>query len=237
MPDTKHGRSPAKVAVLIPALNEETSLPLVLADIPADVVDDVIVTDNGSRDNTAAVAQTGGAHVVQEPCRGYGSACLAGITALPKDTSVVVFLDADYSDYPEEMKLLIDPILEDRADLVIGSRMLDGRGRDVLFPQAYWGNKLAVFLIRWFWGFQYTDLGPFRAIRRASLDTLGMRDRNFGWTVEMQIRAIERGLRIEERSVRYRRRVGASKISGTLSGTIKAGWKILYTIFRLRFVG
>ncbi len=226
------GRPGSRVAVIIPALNEESSILLVLRDIPADAVADVLVVDNGSTDDTARVAAEHGARVVSEPRRGYGAACLAGIAALPAQVEVVVFLDADYSDYPEEMTALLEPIERDEADLVVGSRMAGGAGRRVLPPQSYWGNRLAVFLIRLIWGFRYTDLGPFRAIRRDALERLGMADRNFGWTVEMQVRALEEGLRVVERPVRYRKRIGVSKITGTVSGTIRAGTKILWTILR-----
>ncbi len=220
---------PPSIAVIIPALNEEKSLPLVLAALPK--VDDVIVVDNGSTDGTAAVAAAGGARVVSEPRRGYGSACLAGIAAL-RDPEIVVFVDADFSDHPEELPNLVAPIAEGRADMVIGSRALGNREKGALLPQARFGNMLACFLMRVIYGHRYTDLGPFRAIRFESLRKIGMRDRNFGWTVEMQIRALRHGLRVTEVPVSYRKRVGVSKITGTLSGTIRAGYKILYTIFR-----
>jgi hypothetical protein len=218
-----------KVAVVIPALNEERSLPLVLAALPP--VDDVVVVDNGSRDRTAEVARAAGARVVEEARRGYGGACLAGIAAL-RNPEVVVFVDADFSDHPEELPLLVGPIERGEADLVIGSRALGQREKGALLPQARFGNALACFLIRLLYGHRYTDLGPFRAIRFDSLRKIGMRDRNFGWTVEMQIRALRHGLRVAEVPVRYRRRVGVSKITGTISGTVRAGYKILYTIFR-----
>lgn len=218
-----------RIAVVIPALNEEKSLPLVLAALPK--VDDVVVVDNGSTDRTAEVARAGGARVVSEPRRGYGSACLAGIAAL-RDPEIVVFVDADFSDHPDELPGLVAPIVEGRADMVIGSRAIGNREKGALLPQARFGNMLACFLMRVLYGHRYTDLGPFRAIRFESLKTIGMRDRNFGWTVEMQIRALRHGLRVTEVPVSYRKRVGVSKITGTLSGTIRAGYKILYTIFR-----
>ncbi|MCC6738107.1 MAG: glycosyltransferase family 2 protein [Planctomycetia bacterium] len=219
----------ARIAVVIPALNEEKSLPLVLAALPK--VDDVVVVDNGSTDGTAVAARAGGARVVSEPRRGYGSACLAGIAAL-RDPDVVVFVDADFSDHPDELPNVVAPILEGRADMVIGSRALGNREKGALLPQARFGNMLACFLMRVLYGHRYTDLGPFRAIRFDSLKKIGMRDRNFGWTVEMQIRALRHGLRVCEVPVSYRKRVGVSKITGTVSGTIRAGYKILYTIFR-----
>jgi hypothetical protein len=225
---------PPTVAVVIPALNEEASLPLVLADIPRELAGTVIVVDNGSHDCTAEVARTGGGIVVREPERGYGAACLRGLAELanrpegPPD--IVVFLDADYSDHPDEMPDVLRPILDDRADLVIGSRLIGRRERGAMPPQSVWGNRLACFLMRLLFGARYTDLGPFRAIRWDCLERLGMCDRNFGWTVEMQIKAARQKLRVAEVPVSYRRRIGASKISGTLSGTIKAGSKILYLI-------
>ncbi len=222
-----------KVAVVIPAFNEEASIPLVLGAIPPGLASEVIVVDNASTDRTAEAAQAAGARVVRETRRGYGSACLRGIAELPPEVECVVFLDADFSDHPEEMATLVEPIERGEADLVVGSRLLGLREPGALLPQAYFGNRLACFLIRLFWGFRYTDLGPFRAVRRTALERLEMKDRNFGWTVEMQVRAIQEGLRIAERPVSYRRRVGVSKITGTVTGTFKAGCKILYTIGKL----
>lgn len=214
---------------MIPALNEERSLPLVLAALP--VVARVIVVDNGSTDATAAVAEEGGATVVSEPRKGYGSACLAGLAALRKDPPLVVaFVDADYSDHPEQLSKLTDPILRGEADFVLGSRLLGDRELGAMPPQSVWGNRLACLLMRLLWRTNYTDLGPFRALRWESLESLAMGDKNYGWTIEMQIKAAERQLRVMEVPVPYRRRVGVSKISGTLSGTIKAGSKILFTI-------
>jgi glycosyltransferase involved in cell wall biosynthesis len=220
-----------RVAVVIPALNEERSLPLVLAEIPRGAADAVFVVDNGSTDGTARVAREGGAAVVSEPRRGYGSACLAGIAAAA-DSDVIVFLDADHSDYPEEMTLLLEPIRDGRADLVIGSRTLGTREKGALAPQAALGNQITTFLIRLLYRRRYTDLGPFKAIRTESLRALGMRDRGYGWNVEMQIRAIRKGLRVLEVPVSYRKRIGESKISGTLRGTIGAGSKMVFTVFR-----
>ncbi len=218
------------IAVIIPALNEEQALPLVLADLPAGV-DQVVVVDNGSTDRTAEVAERAGVRVVEEPRRGYGAACLRGLAAVgPCD--VVVFLDGDRSDYPEELPRLIEPIARGEADFVLGSRLLGRRQAGAMPPQSAWGNRLACLLMRIFFGVHYTDLGPFRAIRRHALERLGMRDAGFGWTVEMQIKAARAGLRIRETPVSYRRRVGRSKISGTFQGTLQAGYKILATIFR-----
>jgi glycosyltransferase involved in cell wall biosynthesis len=218
------------VGVIIPALNEEQALPAVLAELPPGV-DEVLVVDNGSTDRTAEVARQAGARVVREPRRGYGSACLCGLSHLGCH-DVVVFLDGDRSDHPEALPRLIQPIADHRADLVLGSRLLGDREEGAMPPQSVWGNRLACFLMRWLFRVRYTDLGPFRAIRRDALERLAMRDRNFGWTVEMQIKAARAGLRIREIPLPYRRRIGQSKISGTLKGTLLAGYKILATIFR-----
>jgi glycosyltransferase involved in cell wall biosynthesis len=222
---------PAVIVVLIPALNEEQSIELVLKSVSRTLVCRTVVIDNGSSDRTSEIAARSGAQVVLEPQRGYGSACLTGIKALPADTEIVVFLDADYSDFPEEIEALVRPILEHRADLVIGTRM-HSQARAALTLQQRWGNWLAVHFMRHFWSCNYTDLGPFRAVRRSSLEMLSMSDRNFGWTVEMQIKAVLCGLRVLEVPVRYRLRIGKSKVSGTIKGVILAGSKILYTIFR-----
>jgi glycosyltransferase involved in cell wall biosynthesis len=224
------------VSVLIPALNEEASLPLVLRDLPVGQVNDVLVVDNGSHDHTAEVARAAGARVVQEPRRGYGAACLSGLADLARrpegPPDIVVFLDADYSDHPEELSYLVRPILDDRFDLVLGSRLTGRREPGAMPPQSVWGNRLACVLMRLFFGARYTDLGPFRAIRWTALEQLGMVDQNYGWTVEMQIKAARLGLRVLEVPVSYRRRIGTSKISGTVRGTILAGSKILYLIAR-----
>jgi glycosyltransferase involved in cell wall biosynthesis len=218
------------VAVIIPALNEEQAIGRVLQDIPRGSANQVIVVDNGSTDATAAVARSRGATVLCEAERGYGAACLAGLNALDPLTNVVVFLDADYSDYPEEMEALLAPIFANEADLMIGSRTRHGSANSALSRQQIWGNRLATTLIRWRFGHRFTDLGPFRAIRRDALEALGMKDRGYGWTVEMQVKAMRAGLRVTEVPVRYRPRIGQSKISGTLRGAVSAGVKILYTI-------
>lgn len=228
-------REGKRIGVVIPARNEEGAIGLVLADLP-DWVDTVVVADNGSNDRTAAVARAAGAIVVHEPQPGYGAACLAGIAALPR-VDIVVFADGDRSDYVEDMAAIVDPILIDpklagAADLVIGSRALGGREAGSMTVPQVFGNWLATRLIRLIWGVRYTDLGPFRAISRPALDRLGMADRTFGWTVEMQLKAIEKGLRVLEVPVRYRARIGVSKISGTVKGTILAGTKILSLIGR-----
>jgi glycosyltransferase involved in cell wall biosynthesis len=224
-------RADARVSIVIPALNEEDSLPLVLGALPRDRVHEIVVVDNGSTDATGSVAAANGARVVAEPVRGYGQACLTGIAALD-EPDIVAFVDADYSDHPDELPTILAPILENRADLVIGSRMIGDREPGAMLPQALFGNRLATFLIKLFWGVRFTDLGPFRAVRADSLERIGMRDPDFGWTVEMQIRAAQLGLRCTEVPVSYRKRVGRSKITGTVLGTLRASHKILWTIFR-----
>ncbi|MFN0007486.1 MAG: glycosyltransferase family 2 protein [Planctomycetota bacterium] len=232
-----------RIAVLIPALDEEKALPLVLSEIPPGLVDLVVVVDNGSRDRTAAVAREGGALVVREERRGYGQACLAGLEVLLEGAQgveplggedVIVFLDADYSDHPEEMSDLVGPLLSGGTDLVLGSRMMNEASRKALLPQARVGNRLASILIRILFGVRYTDLGPFRAIRVDALRHLKMADRDFGWTVEMQLKAAVAGLHVREMPVRYRSRIGKSKITGTLAGTVRASQKILAWIIGWR---
>ena len=221
-------RNGRRIGVIIPALNEEGAIGKVIEAVP-DWVDYIVVADNGSRDQTSEVARNSGARVVREDERGYGAACLAGLQALPS-SDIIVFLDGDYSDYPEDMEELVAPILMGGADMVIGSRVLGGAERGSLTPQQVFGNWLATRLIRLLWGARFSDLGPFRAIRDDALRMLEMEDRNFGWTVEMQVKAAKAGLKFAEVPVRYRQRIGVSKVSGTMSGTIKAGTKILSVI-------
>ncbi|HKB70615.1 MAG TPA: glycosyltransferase family 2 protein [Thermoanaerobaculia bacterium] len=221
-----------KFAAVIPVFNERESLPLVVGDLRDPRIAEIVVVDNGSSDDTAAIAASLPVRLVPEPRRGYGSACLAGIAALstaPPDA--VLFLDGDYSDHPEEAALLLDAI-EAGADLAIGSRVLGRREPGALLPQARAGNAIATFLIRRLYGHRFTDLGPFRAIRWDALRRIGMEDTDFGWTCEMQVKAVRLGLRIVEVPVSYRRRVGVSKIAGTFTGTIRAGYKILWTVAR-----
>ena len=221
-------RNGHQVGVIIPALNEELAIGSVVRALPH-WVDVIIVADNGSSDGTAAVAADAGAIVVGEQRRGYGAACMAALGKLPP-VDIVVFVDGDYSDYPEDIADLVDPIVDDGHELVIGSRTLGGAEAGALTVQQRFGNSIATLLIRLFWGVKYSDLGPFRAIRRDALEHLAMNDQNFGWTVEMQVKAAEQGLRVFEVPVRYRRRVGVSKISGTVRGTVLAGSKILSII-------
>lgn len=222
---------PARISVIIPVFNEQDAIEKVIGDIPDNLPIEIIVVDNGSTDQTAKLAAAMGARIVRENRRGYGSACLAGIAAT-NDPDIVVFLDGDYSDHPNEMPDLIAPILENRADLAIGSRVLGNSEPGALMIQARFGNRLATSLIKILFGVSYTDLGPFRAIRYLALLDLNMRDKTFGWTVEMQIKAAKQALKIQEVPVSYRKRIGVSKITGTLKGTLKAGWKILFTIFK-----
>lgn len=224
-----------KIVVIIPAFNEEVSITRVITDIPK-FVDEIVVVNNGSTDNTAISAENAGATVLLELEKGYGAACLKGIHYIKdKKYDVVVFLDGDYSDYPDEMELIINPILNDDYDFVVGSRMTGKRTKGAMLPQAIFGNWLSSTLIRIFWKYSFTDLGPFRAIKHSSLLKLNMQDRNYGWTVEMQINAAKQKLKCMEVPVSYRQRIGKSKVTGTIKGTVKASVKILYLIFSSLF--
>ncbi len=220
------------VSLIIPALNEEKSIGSVLQAIPKNLVGEIIVVDNGSTDRTVEFARQGGASVVTENARGYGAACLAGISSLSENCEIVAFVDADFSDFPEDLGQILQPIVSGKAEMVIGTRTVDREARKALTPQQRYGNWLATTLVKIFFGKSYTDLGPFRAIRRDALERLKMTDRNFGWTIEMQIKAAQKKLRVTEVPVSYRIRIGRSKISGTVKGTILAGTKIIYTIFK-----
>ncbi len=260
------GKKSRRVGVVIPALNEEEALPLVLEELFAalaglesissgllrvDLNEDmpidtspafsrVVVVDNGSADRTAEVARSHGAQVISELRRGYGQACLAGLAALLEgpgaleDTDVVVFLDADHSDYPDDLAAVVEPVWAGNADLVIGSRVLGGATMQALLPQAWFGNRLCCFLMWLLFGVRHTDLGPFRALEVRALKHLAMADTNFGWTIEMQLKASAASMRVVEVPVRYRARIGTSKITGTVRGTIGAGTKILSWIFGWR---
>lgn len=232
-----------RVGVVMPARDEEEALPLVLAELPRGRNPIVVVVDNGSRDRTAEAARAGGAVVVREDRRGYGQACLTGIAWLlngrgllpPLEAEdVIVFLDADHSDYPEDVERLLEPLEAGEAELVLGSRILGGASPRALLPQAWFGNRLACFLMRVLFGARYTDLGPFRAVKVNALKRLAMRDRSFGWTIEMQLKAKSLGLNVREVPVRYRARIGRSKITGTVSGTLRAGCRILTWIVSWR---
>ncbi|TFV92367.1 glycosyltransferase family 2 protein [Algoriphagus kandeliae] len=222
------------VDVIIPAFNEEKSIPKVIRDIP-NWVRHVVIANNNSTDSTAEEAQKAGAIVVFEGQKGYGKACLTAMDWIKSQSiqpDVVVFLDGDYSDYPEEMELLLQPIVEGKADMVIGSRALGNREKgSMTLPQVF-GNWLATTLMKWIQGAIYTDLGPFRTIRWKKLLDLEMRDENYGWTIEMQIKAHQKGLKYLEVPVTYRKRIGVSKVSGTVKGVFGAGYKIILTIFK-----
>lgn len=221
------------IAVVIPALNEASSIGRVIADLPAESLREIVVVDNGSTDRTADVARAAGATVLLENRGGYGWACSKGIEYLASNPpDIVVFLDGDYSDHPDELPAVVQPILDDLADFVIGSRMIGTRDRGALLPQAIVGNTLACGVIRWMSGVRFTDLGPFRAIRYDSLLALDLQEMRFGWTVEMQIKAVKAGLRCAEVPVSYRKRVGVSKVTGTLAGTVKASGRILWLLGR-----
>ena len=228
------------INVIIPAYNEEGSIAKVVQDIPKGFVDEVIVVNNNSTDTTAAVAAQAGATVLHEPRPGYGNACLKGIAyaaAKPEATrpDIIVFLDGDYSDYPEEITKVVQPILDGRAEMVIGSRALGEREAGAMMPQQIFGNWLATKLLHWLYGAKFTDLGPFRAIKLQTLLNLDMRDRTYGWTVEMQAKAAKKKIRYTEVPVTYRKRIGYSKVSGTVKGTVMAGYKIIFTIFKVWF--
>jgi glycosyltransferase involved in cell wall biosynthesis len=225
------------IDVIIPAYNEEESIGKVVSDIPKELVRDILVCNNASTDHTKSVATAAGAIVLDQPLKGYGNACLKGIEYIKnrpenEKPNIVVFLDGDYSDHPEEMTLLVNALLEGN-DMVIGSRALGEMESGAMMPQQVFGNWLATNLIRLFYNYQFTDLGPFRAIRYDKLMEIDMQDRDFGWTVEMQVKAAKHKLKCTEIPVTYRRRIGVSKVSGTIKGTILAGHKILWTIFKL----
>jgi glycosyltransferase involved in cell wall biosynthesis len=223
-----------RIALIVPALNEEPVIGQMLDAVPRSLYSAILVADNGSTDRTAAVAAAHGATVVSQPERGYGAACLRALDALPPEIEVVVFMQADLSEDPAEARLLLAPLENNTADLVIGTRTQGTAEPGALLPHQEFGNWIATFLIRVLYRHRYTDLGPFRAIRREALDRLKMRERNYGWTIEMQVRAIEQGLRIAEAPVHYRKRVaGENKVSGNWKASLAAGYKIIATLVRI----
>ncbi len=227
-----------KIDVIIPAFNEENSVGKVVHALPKELVREVIVVNNNSNDRTEEMARNAGATVLRESEQGYGAACLKGMEYIARkkqedQPDIVAFIDADYSDYPEELSLLIDKI-EEGYDMVIGSRALGEQEKGSMMPHQQFGNWLATRLIRILYGVRFTDLGPFRAIRYSRLLELEMADRNYGWTVEMQVKAARKKLKCTEIAVRYRKRIGKSKVTGTIKGSVGAGYKILYTIFKSR---
>jgi len=224
------------ISVVIPAVNEEAAIEGVVRGVPGEIADEIIVVDNGSDDLTSEQARKAGARVVHEPRRGYGRACQAGISSLAPPSQIVVFLDGDGSDCPELMGQLVEPIINDAHDFVIGSRTRGNREPGSLNFQQVWGGRAAGFLMRALYGVRYTDMCPFRAIRREALESLCMREETYGWNLEMQMRAARAGLRILEVPVDHRRRAGGqSKVSGTLRGTVLAGARILVTAARIAF--
>ena len=228
------GQQKPSIYVIIPAFNESKSIGKVIADIP-DMVTEIIVVDNASTDNTGDFAKEKGATVLRENRKGYGYSCLKGmdyISKKAKENDIIVFLDGDYSDFPAEIKLLVSPIMTSGFDMVIGSRVLGERQKGSMLFQQIAGNWLATTLIKLFYNAHFTDLGPFRAITWNALQRINMKDKTFGWTVEMQVKAAKLNLRFTEIPVSYRKRIGVSKVSGTIKGTILAGYKILLTIFK-----
>lgn len=226
-----------KILVIIPAYNEEESIGEVINDIPKELVSEIVVVNNNSTDKTTTNAESAGATVVNEMQMGYGYACLKGIKYAEnlgenERPDILVFLDGDYSDYPEDIRGLVKPIIEDDIDMVIGSRTLGNAEKGALLPQQVFGNWLAITLIKLLYGMKFTDLGPFRAIKFNKLLELNMVDKTYGWTVEMQVKAAKQKFRCTEVPVNYRKRIGVSKITGTVSGSIKAGYTILWTIFK-----
>lgn len=225
----------SNIVVIIPAFNEENAVGNVIKDIPKEWVTEIIVVNNNSNDATKDNAIAAGATVIDEPIQGYGNACLKGIAYINKlqpTPDIVVFLDADYSDHPEELPNLVVPIITNDYDMVIGSRALGAKEKGSMTPQQVFGNKLATRLLKTMYGVTFTDLGPFRAIKYDALIRMHMQDRTYGWTVEMQVKAAKLKMKTTEVPVKYRKRIGFSKISGTLKGTVMAGYKIITTIFK-----
>jgi glycosyltransferase involved in cell wall biosynthesis len=223
------------IRVIIPALNEQNAVGKVIAELPKSIIEEVVVVDNGSIDNTPEVAKKAGATVIIEKQKGYGSACLCGIkyiNGLTTSTDIIVFIDADYSDFPAQLTEVVDPIILDGVDMVIGSRNLGRKEKGSMTIPQIFGNWLATRLISVFYGASFTDLGPFRAIKLDALNAIDMQDTTYGWTVEMQVKAAKHKLKSTEVPVNYKNRIGVSKISGTLRGTFLAGYKIIWTILK-----
>jgi len=231
-------RSEKKINVVIPAFNEELSIGKVVQSIPKDWIENIIVVNNNSTDKTQEVAALAGATVLLEKRKGYGYACLTGIEEAKKNKAdIIVFLDGDFSDYPEEIPQLIEPILEQGMDMVIGSRATGKREKGSMTPQQVFGNWLATRLMKIFYGANFTDLGPFRAIKMDALEKLQMADKTYGWTIEMQIKAAKHKMNFCEVPVQYKKRIGVSKVSGTVKGTVLAGIKIIFAVFKYKFRG
>lgn len=226
-----------KINVIIPAYNEANSIGKVIKDIPS-IVSEIIVVNNNSTDNTVGNAEKAGATVLTENRKGYGYACLKGMDYIAKKSNkpdIIVFLDGDYSDYPEELTKIVAPIIQNKVDFVVGARTKKGREKGSMTPQQVFGNWLATVLMKIFFNAKFTDLGPFRAIKYKTLLNLDMQDKTYGWTVEMQLKILKKKLKYLEVPVRYKKRIGVSKVSGTVKGTIFAGVKILGWIFKYSF--
>lgn len=224
------------IAVIIPALDEEDAIGLVVREIPRDLVGEVLVVDNGSKDRTAEVARAAGARVVHEPMRGYGAACLAGAMAA-RDADILVFLDGDRSDDPSEMPAILRPILDGNADLVIGARMPARAEEGALTSYQRFGNRLVTGMVRLLYRLRLSDFGPFRAIRADVLRGLGMENKTYGWPIEMIVKAAKKGYRVVNVPVSCRRRIGRSKVAGTLKGSFLAGYHLLFTTLRYAWRG
>ncbi len=225
-----------QVDVIIPAFNEQNSIGSVINDIPKDLVRDIIVVDNNSSDETSINAKNAGATVLKQPLQGYGNACLKGIEHISnkeQQPDVVVFLDADYSDFPQEMSLLLNKIWKG-ADMVIGNRVKEKREKGSMTIPQIFGNWLACNLMKIIYGYRYQDLGPFRAVKFNKLQEIGMVDKTYGWTVEMQVKALNLKMNVQQVDLSYRKRIGHSKISGTVKGSVLAGYKIITTIFKYK---
>lgn len=224
----------AFISIVIPALNEQEVIARTIAAIPRELVSEIIVVDNGSTDRTAEEARRAGARVVSEPVRGYGRACRRGVDSVSKDCDIIVQMDADLSDDPGEMALLVGPLIEQGYDLVLGSRLMGKREEKSMTAAQVFGSRLASFMIRLFYGVRYTDMGPFRAIKRSALERLDLSEQTYGWSIEMQTKAAARNLRIKEVAVSWRNRAaGESKVAGTITGSIRAGFRIVWTILRV----